>query len=171
MPLDRKTDKWIVLAITCLGALMGPLDATIVSVSLPTITQSLQMDYATSVWVPTAYLVTLASLLLTVGRWSDLKGPQAPVHPGIRCLRSWARSSAASPQDGVQLIVFRIVQGVGAAFIMATSTAIITAAFPPQERGKALGINADVGLYRPHPGPPLGALPDRDAWAGIRYSG
>jgi EmrB/QacA subfamily drug resistance transporter len=157
MPFDRKSDKWIVLAITCIGALMGPLDSTIVSVSLPTISQSLHMDYATSVWVPTAYLVTLASLLLTAGRWSDMKGRKPLFILGfvVFVLGSLPCSIA---QDGVQLIAFRIVQGVGAAFIMATSTAIITAAFPPQERGKALGINTMsvyIGLTL---GPPLGAF-------------
>lgn len=157
MPLDRKTDKWIVLVIICIGALMGPLDSTIVSVSLPTISQSLQMDYATSVWVPTAYLVTLASLLLTVGRWSDMKGRKPLFILGFAVFVAGSFLCSIA-QDGAQLIVFRIVQGIGAAFIMATSTAIITAAFPPQERGKALGINAMsvyIGLTL---GPPLGAF-------------
>ena len=58
-------ERWIVLLITCVGALMGPLDSTIVSVSLPIISSELGMDYATSVWIPTAYLLAVASLLLT----------------------------------------------------------------------------------------------------------
>lgn len=157
MPLERRTDKWIVLAITCVGALMGPLDSTIVSVSLPAISQSLQMDYATSVWIPTAYLVALASLLLTVGRWSDLRGrkPIFILGFGIFAVGSFLCSIA---QDGGQMIAFRILQGIGAAFIMATSMAIITAAFPPQERGKALGINAMSVYIGLSLGPPLGGF-------------
>jgi EmrB/QacA subfamily drug resistance transporter len=157
MPLDRKTDKWIVLLITCLGALMGPLDSTIVSVSLPTISQSLHMDYATSLWVPTAYLVALASLLLTAGRWSDIRGRKPLFILGFAVFVVGSLLCSIA-QDGAQLIVFRTLQGIGAAFIMATSTAIITAAFPPQERGKALGINTMsvyIGLTL---GPPLGAF-------------
>ncbi len=157
MPLDRKTDRWIVLAITCVGALMGPLDSTIVSVSLPTISQSLHMDYATSIWIPTAYLVTLASLLLTVGRLSDIRGrkPLFILGFAVFVVGSFLCSTA---QDGAQLIVFRILQGMGAAFIMATSPAIVTAAFPPQERGKALGINAMSVYIGLSLGPPLGGF-------------
>lgn len=149
--------KWTVLLIACIGSMMGPLDSTIVSVSLPTISQSLGMDFALSVWIPTAYLVTLASLLLTFGRLSDVRGrkPLFIAGFGVFVLGSFLCSFARS---GEELIIFRIVQGLGAAGMMSTATALVTGAFPPNERGKALGINAMsvyIGLTL---GPPLGGI-------------
>ena len=157
MPLESGSDKWIVLAITCIGALMGPLDSTIVSVSLPTISSSLQMDYATSVWVPTAYLAALASLLLTVGRLSDIRGRKPIFIIGFVVFVAGSFLCSVA-QDGGQLVLFRVIQGCGGAFIMATSTAIITSVFPPQERGKALGINVMFVYIGLSLGPPLGGF-------------
>jgi len=154
---DERSYKWMVLLIASIGSLMGPLDSTIVSVSLPIISQELGMGYTTSVWVPTAYLVVTAALLLTVGRLSDLRG-RKPIYIagfGMFVLGSFLCSVS---QSGEQLIASRIVQGAGAAFFMATSTALITDAFPPRERGKALGINAMSVYIGLSLGPPLGAL-------------
>ncbi len=150
-------ERWIVLLITCVGALMGPLDSTIVSVSLPIISSELGMDYATSVWIPTAYLLAVASLLLTVGRLSDLRGrkPLFVLGFGIFVIGSLLCSVSV---NGGQMITFRFLQGIGAAMIMSTSPAIITAAFPPQERGKALGINAMSVYIGLSLGPPLGGF-------------
>ncbi|HPT74380.1 MAG TPA: hypothetical protein PKX52_05715, partial [Methanomassiliicoccaceae archaeon] len=69
-----KRYRWTVLLIASIGSVMGPLDSTIVSVTLPTISHELGMDYTVSVWVPTAYLVVTAALLLTMGRLSDMRG-------------------------------------------------------------------------------------------------
>lgn len=150
-------EKWIILAIACVGSMMGPLDSTIVSVSLPAISSDLGMSYASSVWVPMAYLLAVASLLLTFGRLSDLKGRKSLfiVGFGVFVLGSFLCSVA---QNGGQLATFRFLQGVGAAMIMATATAIVTAAFPPKERGKALGINAMAVYIGLTLGPPLGGL-------------
>lgn len=149
--------KWTVLLITCIGSLMGPLDSTIVSVSLPTISQDLDMDFALSIWIPTAYLVTLAGLLLTFGRLSDMRGrkPLFIAGFGVFVLGSLLCSFA---RTGEELIIFRIIQGIGAAAIMSTATALVTGAFPPHERGKALGLNAMsvyIGLTL---GPALGGI-------------
>lgn len=150
-------ERWIILAITCTGAMMGPLDTTIVSVSLPTIAQSLDMDYATSAWIPTSYLLSLAVLLLTMGRISDLYGRKAIFILGfaVFVLGSFLCSVSTS---GNEMILFRALQGSGAACITATSAAIITATFPPQERGKALGINAMSVYLGLSLGPPLGSF-------------
>ncbi len=64
----------IILLITCMGSMMAPLDSTIVSVSLPVMTGDLGMSSESAIWIPTAYLVSLAVLLLTIGRLSDIKG-------------------------------------------------------------------------------------------------
>jgi MFS family permease len=115
------------------------------------------MDYATSAWIPTSYLLSLAVLLLTMGRISDLYGRKAIFILGfaVFVLGSFLCSVSTS---GNEMILFRALQGSGAACITATSAAIITATFPPQERGKALGINAMSVYLGLSLGPPLGSF-------------
>ena len=146
-----------VMLVACLGSLMGTLDSTIVSVSLPTITKDLGMDGSAAIWVPAAYLVTMAVLLLTVGRYSDMHGRKWVFIGGfsIFTIGSLLCSLAS---DGGQLIAFRAVQGIGGAFITATSSAIITNTVPPNIRGRALGINT-MSIYAGLSlGPALGGL-------------
>ncbi|MDD1747529.1 MAG: MFS transporter [Methanomassiliicoccales archaeon] len=148
--------RWVLL-IACIGSMMAPLDSTIVSVSLPQIAQDLGMDYAEIIWVPTAYLVVLAVMILVMGRASDLYG-RKPIFIagfGIFTLGSLLCSLATS---GNELILFRILQGFGAACFGATSIAIVTETFPSNERGKALGINAMAVYVGLSLGPPLGGL-------------
>lgn len=155
------------MLVACIGSLMGTLDSTIVSVSLPTITKDLGMDGSAAIWVPAAYLVTMAVLLLTVGRYSDLHGRKSVFIAGfgIFTVGSLLCSLAS---NGEQLVMFRALQGIGGAFITATSVAIITNTVPPTMRGKALGINTMsiyVGLAL---GPPMGGvLTDMFGWRSI----
>ncbi len=115
------------------------------------------MSSESAIWIPTAYLVSLAVLLLTIGRLSDIKGRKNIfiIGFGIFVLGSLLCSLA---QDGTQLIAFRVLQGVGAACTAATATAITTDTFPPKERGKALGINAMAVYIGLSLGPALGGL-------------
>ena len=148
--------RWV-LFITCMGSMMAPLDSTIVSVSLPEIAQDLGMDYAEIIWVPTAYLVTLAVMILVMGRVSDLYGRKRIFIAGfgIFTLGSLLCSVATT---GNELIIFRIFQGFGAACFGATSTAIVTETYPSSERGKALGINSMAVYLGLSIGPPLGGV-------------
>ncbi len=156
-----------VMLVACIGSLMGTLDSTIVSVSLPNITRDLGMDGTAALWVPAAYLVTMAVLLLTVGRYSDMHGRKKVFTAGfaIFTLGSLLCSMASS---GEQLIAFRILQGVGGAFITATSTAIITNTVPSSIRGRALGINT-MSIYTGLSlGPALGGvLTEAFGWRSI----
>jgi EmrB/QacA subfamily drug resistance transporter len=147
----------IILLITCMGSMMAPLDSTIVSVSLPVMTGDLNMSSESAIWIPTAYLVSLAVLLLTMGRLSDIRGRKNIFIAGfgIFVLGSLLCSLAT---DGNQLIGFRALQGIGAACISATATAIVTDTFPSEERGKALGINAMAVYIGLSLGPALGGL-------------
>ena len=164
---DNRSYKWIVLLITSIGAMMAPLDGSIVNVSLPTIAASLNMDYATVIWVPTAYLVTITVLLLIMGRLSDMRG-RRPIFIagfGVFVLGSLLCSLA---QNGGELIAFRILQGVGGACIFATSMAIVTDVFPGNERGKALGINIMAVYVGGALGPSLGGfLTETLGWPSI----
>jgi EmrB/QacA subfamily drug resistance transporter len=130
-----------VLACIMLGSIMGPIDASIVNVILPTITQFFGVYLSTAQWVPMIYLLTISSLLLFYGRLGDMIGYKKVYLCGL------AGFIAASGLCGLSptirwLILFRALQGLAAGMMMAVPYAIITASFPPTARGKALGINA-----------------------------
>ena len=170
MPSSEVSYRRWVLLIACIGSMMAPLDSTIVSVSLPQIAQDLGMSYAEIIWVPTAYLVVLAVMILVMGRVSDLYG-RKPIFIagfGIFALGSLLCSVSTS---GNELILFRAIQGFGAACFGATSTAIVTETFPSSQRGKALGINAMAIYVGLSLGPPLGGLLTHEfGWRSIFWA-
>jgi len=161
--------KWIVLSMTTVGAFMTPLDGSIVGIALPSIASSLHIDFASLIWVPTAYLLFLTVLLLSFGRLSDIIG-RKPLFVSGFTIFTVASALCGLSQNGTQLIIFRALQGASAALIGATSPAIVTDAFPSNERGKALGINA-MGVYVGlSAGPPLGGfLVQTLGWRSIFY--
>ncbi len=161
--------KWFILLVTSIGSFMSPMDSSIVSVSLPSITSDLNMTYAMAIWVPAAYLVSLTVLLLSIGRLSDMRGRKPFFITGfaVFTVASFLCSISIS---GLQLIAFRTVQGAGAAFMAATSPAIVTDVFPGKERGKALGINAMSVYVGLAVGPSLGGfLTSVVGWRSIFY--
>jgi len=152
--------RYIILAAIMLGGIMGPIDASIVNVTLPTIAQYFGVGLSAAQWVPTIYLLIISSLLLFYGRLGDLFGYKKIYLAGL------AGFTVASALCGLAyflpgigwLVGFRAVQGLMAGMMMAVPYAMITATFPPTERGKALGINAigiSAGLAI---GPSLGGL-------------
>lgn len=157
MAESARSYKWIVLIIASIGSMMAPLDGSIVNVSLPTIAESLDMDYAQIIWVPTAYLVTLTVLLLIVGRLSDMRGRKPFFVFGFAVFTLGSFLCSAS-QSGSELIAFRVLQAVGGACFAATSTAIVTDVFPSKERGKALGITIMSVYIGSALGPTLGGF-------------
>jgi len=149
--------KWLILAAVMLGALMGPIDASIVNTVLPDITYYFKTDISTAQWVPTIYLLTISCLILFYGRLGDMVGYKKVFLAG---LASFVVASilCGTSQTIWMLIAFRGIQGFAAGLLMAVGYAIITAAFPPFERGRAMGIYAisiaaGLGL-----GPTLGGV-------------
>jgi EmrB/QacA subfamily drug resistance transporter len=133
--------RYSILAAIMLGSIMGPIDASIVNVVLPTIAQSFSVDISTAQWVPMIYLLTISSLLLFYGRLGDILGYKKVYLSGLAGFVVASGLCGLSP--AIQwLIGFRAIQGLAAGMMMAVPYAIITASFPPTERGKALGINA-----------------------------
>ncbi len=166
---DTGSYKWTVLMMTSIGAFMAPLDGSIVSVSLPSITKGLNMSYAMAIWVPTAYLAALTVLLLSIGRLSDMRG-RKPFFVSGFAIFTLASLLCSISSNGLQLITFRVMQGAGAAFIGATATAIVTDVFPGKERGKALGINTMAVYVGLAIGPSLGGfLTSAIGWQSIFY--
>ncbi|MGD0609896.1 MAG: MFS transporter [Anaerolineales bacterium] len=147
--------KWIALSNTTLGIFMAMLDGSIVEISLPAIFHGIgvnplahgETDYL--LWTLMGYLVVTATLLVTFGRISDMFGRVRLYNLGfaIFAVGSILLYLVHGTGNGaaMQIIIFRLVQAVGGAFLVANSTAIITDAFPPNQRGLAMGINMIAG--------------------------
>jgi EmrB/QacA subfamily drug resistance transporter len=133
--------KWIVLSNTTLATLMASLDTNIVLIALPTISRELpHTSFFDLLWFLLGYQLVNGSLLVNFGRLSDIFGRVRLYTFGFAIFTA-ASALCSLAQTGDQLIAFRLLQGVGSAFLFSNSGAIITDAFPETERGKALGIN------------------------------
>ena len=133
--------KWVVLSNTTIATLMAAIDTNIVLISLPTIGRQLPGTTATTLlWILLGYSLLTAVVLLNFGRLSDMYGRVRLYVLGFAIFTLGSLLCGLS-QTGLELVLFRLVQAVGAGFLFANSAAIITDAFPPNERGRALGIN------------------------------
>jgi len=119
---------------------MASLDTNIIIIALPTIVSNIHVSLLTLVWIVLGYSLVTASILLNLGRLSDMFGRVKLYNIGFIIFTIGSALCSLS-QTGEQLMLFRIVQSLGAAFLFSNSAAIITDAFPENERGKALGIN------------------------------
>ncbi|WP_005035711.1 MFS transporter [Holophaga foetida] len=159
--------RWSLLALTSVGAFMAPLDVSIVSVAIPKMVPALGMSFGASLWIHASYLLAMAVMLIPMGRLADERGRVHYYLGGVAVFTVGSLGAALSP-DGTILILSRLVQGAGAALLSATSAAIIATAFPPQERGKAVGINIMAIYLGLSLGPPLGGfLVDNFGWTWI----
>jgi EmrB/QacA subfamily drug resistance transporter len=133
--------KWLVLTNTTVATLMAAIDTNIVLISLPTIGRELPGATATVLlWVLLGYSLLTAVILLNFGRLSDMFGRVRLYVLGFAIFTAGSLLCGLS-LTGLELVGFRLVQAVGAGFLFSNSAAIITDAFPPNERGRALGIN------------------------------
>jgi len=129
--------------------LMASIDSTIVMIALPAIFRGININPFTSfqymLWILFGYSIVTATLLVTFGRLSDIFGRVRLYNLGFAIFTVGSILCSITPNQGdagaIELIFFRIIQGIGGAFLFANSAAIITDAFPGNERGKALGIN------------------------------
>lgn len=149
--------KWYVMVAVAMGLFLSTIDGSIVNVALPTIVQSLRTEFAVVQWVVLAYLLTVTTLMLSIGRLGDMIGKKPIYATGFVIFTLGSLACGLSPAIEV-LIAFRVLQAVGAAMMMALSMAIVTEAFPPQERGRALGIVGAIVSVGIVVGPVLGGL-------------
>lgn len=155
-PVDYSR-KWYVMAAVAMGIFQATIDGSIVNIALPTIARELHVDFAMVQWVVLSYLLTVTTLMLSVGRLADMVGKKALYITGFITFTGGSVLCGLTP-DITWLISFRVLQGLGAALVMALGAAIITEAFPPTERGQALGISGlmvSIGIVI---GPTLGGL-------------
>ncbi len=141
--------KWIAMIGVIIASLMGSLNSSILLISLPAVFNGIHIDPLNSfqylLWILLGYGLVTATLLLTFGRLSDIYGRVKLFRLGFLIFTAASILLYLTPSTGdtgaIELIVFRLIQAVGASLFMANTAALITDAFPSDERGKALGIN------------------------------
>ena len=166
--------KWIALSNTTLGILMAVINQSIVIIALPAIFRGIHLNPLTPsntsylLWMLLGFMVVMAVLVVSLGRVGDMFGRVRMYNLGFAIFTAgsillsvtWLEGSAGA----MWMIVMRVVQGVGAAFLMANSSAILTDAFPAEERGLALGINMVAAIAGSFIGLVLGGVLAPVAW-------
>ena len=158
--------KWWVLSCTSLGMLLATVNSGTLIIALPDLERSLHTTLLQLVWVILVYMIASTVLLLTAGRLSDLFGRKNAYVLGF-LLFSAASLGAGFADSGTVLIVWRIVQGIGGAFLFANAGALVTDAFPREELGLAMGTNVMVGAIGLVIGPVLGGALVAIAWPWV----
>jgi EmrB/QacA subfamily drug resistance transporter len=149
--------RWLVVSTVCVGAFLGQLDASIATLVLPTLEEVFRAETAAVEWVAIAYLLTLAALVVTFGRLADMTGRKLLYNAGFLVFILGSALCGLAPSLGV-LIGFRVLQAVGAAMLQANSVAIITAAVPRSELGRAIGVQGAAQAVGLSIGPSVGGF-------------
>jgi EmrB/QacA subfamily drug resistance transporter len=149
--------KWWTLAAVSFGLFMIMLDNTVVNVALPVMQASLGLDYAQLEWIVTGYALTFGAFMLTGGKLADLYGRRLIFVVGL-AIFTLASLACGLAGGGRMLIIARVVQGLGAALMNPSTLSIITVAFPPSERGRAIGIWVGVSAFSLAIGPVIGGF-------------
>jgi len=160
---DHENYKWWALSCTCLGMLLATVNSGTLVIALPDLEKALGVDLLTLVWVILAFMIASTVLVLTFGRLSDLFGRKRAFVAGFVVFTA-ASLGAGFATGGTDLILWRIVQGIGGALLFANASALVTDAFPREQLGVAMGTNvmvAGIGLVL---GPVLGGALVEISW-------
>src|SRR5947209_1668967 len=158
--------KWWVLSCTSLGMLLATVNSGTLIIALPDLERSLHTTLLQLVWVILVYMIVSTVLVLTAGRLSDLFGRKHAYVLGFLVF-SAASLGAGFAGSGTVLILWRVLQGVGGAFLFANSAALVTDAFPKKELGLAMGTNTMVAAVGLVIGPVLGGALVAISWPWV----
>ncbi len=128
------------MAIVAITSFMGTFLISSINIALPAIETSLGLKAVTLSWIITSFLLATGMFMLPVGRWGDIKGIRSLFKLGV-IFFTFSSLLCGFAGSGFWLIVFRFIQGIGAAFTATTGSAILVSSFPPQHRGRVLGIS------------------------------
>src|SRR3990172_4636097 len=148
---------WLGFSAVAVGTVMATLDGSIVNVALPTLRRDLGASFAGVEWVIAGYLLVISAVLLSAGRLGDLLGYRR-VYTGGLLLFTVGSGFCGAAHELDALVAARAVQGLGASAMMAMGPAIVTAIFPPERRGRALGAITSVVAIGLTLGPTLGGF-------------
>lgn len=166
---DKEVNKTAVLLIATIASFLSPFMAISINIALPTISNELAVNAILLSWVSTSYILTSAMLAVPFGRIADIYGMKKVFTYGIIILTIASFLAALSPSAEL-LIMARAIQGIGSAMIFVTGLAMITSVYPPQERGKAIGINITALYFGFVISPVLGGfLTEYLGWRSIFY--
>jgi EmrB/QacA subfamily drug resistance transporter len=166
---DNAREKVIVLLTMCFALAMAMLDNTVVNVALPTLSRDLGAGISELQWFVDGYVLAFASLLLTGGILGDRYGRKRMFLSGLAIFTASSLLCGLSDSSG-QLILFRAIQGIGAALLMPGTLSILTVTFPPRERAKAIGLWAGVSGLALALGPTLGGyMVEHLGWESIFF--
>jgi EmrB/QacA subfamily drug resistance transporter len=155
--ITSENKQWWTLAAVSVGLFMIMLDNTVVNVALPSIRNSLGLSLSELEWVVAGYALTFAAFMLTGGKLADLLGRRLIFMTGLVVFTGASLACGLAPNGGF-LIGARVVQGLGGALMNPATLSIITATFPPRQRGTAIGIWAGVSAMALAIGPLVGGL-------------
>jgi EmrB/QacA subfamily drug resistance transporter len=157
---DRQIDyknKWYVFAAVAMGLFLGTIDGSIVNIALPTLSKELNTDFSIVQWVVLAYLLVIVTLMLSIGRLADMIGKK-PLYLSGLAIFTLGSVLCGLSNSVYMLIGFRVLQAIGAVMVMALGTAIVTEAFPAEQRGMALGLTGLMVSIGSIAGPTLGGI-------------
>lgn len=153
----RPNAHWYVVGTVCIGAFMGQLDASIVTVAFPTMQRQFHSTIGAVEWVSLAYLLVLVSMVTAVGRVADMVGRKLLYTYGFALFTFASAMCGLAPSLSV-LDGFRVLQAFGAAMLQANSVALIANAMPPDQLGKGIGVQGAAQAIGLALGPTIGGL-------------
>jgi MFS family permease len=176
-PHGKMDYKWIALSNTTLSIMLGFINASSVLLALPVIFRGIGIDPLSPgssdylLWLLMGYMLVTAVFVVAFGRLGDIFGRTRMYNLGfatftlgsLLCAITWSTGTAGA----IELILFRVVQGIGGAFLFSNSTAILTDAFPENERGLAMGLNQIAGIAGSFLGILVGGLLSQVGWRWV----
>lgn len=166
---EKHHESTVVLMLVMFTSFITPFIGSAINLALPKIGQEFQLNAVTMSWVTMAFLLSSGVFLVPVGKLADIYGRKRIFLLGILIL-ALASILAVFAPNGAMLIALRAIQGIGSSMMFATGIALITSVFPPQERGKAIGMNVTAVYVGLSAAPIIGGiLIDALGWRSLFY--